>query len=52
MEHPIITCVGFDRPSDDPFRLMGNALFYDDYTIILDFQNSRMGIVSTAIGDK
>lgn len=46
MEHPIIACVGPGQ-SSSALRLMGNALFYDDYTLVVDFQASRLGILRT-----
>ncbi|MDF1545825.1 MAG: hypothetical protein P1R58_12090 [bacterium] len=44
IDHPPLDCVQWPTPREDDFRLMGNAMFYDDYTILLDFANSRMGI--------
>jgi hypothetical protein len=46
MDRPSIACVGPGQ-SSNALRLMGNALFYDDYTLVVDFQGSRLGILRT-----
>lgn len=45
VKNPVVDCAQWPDSHGDSFFLIGNAPFFDNYTIIYDYQNSRFGIM-------
>jgi hypothetical protein len=52
VERPLVDRIAWPTDKGSEFRLMGNALFYDEYTIVLDFINARMGIMPSSVNQR
>ena len=48
IDNPILDKVAWPSGGEDDLRLLGNAVFYDNYTVWLDFKNGQLGFIQSS----